>query len=144
MDLVIKNLTKEQSDTIAAFAHAVKEKSIEEIQAFDEELQIFRDKFLLGFYCDEKYRIKPSPSYLELHQESGFEVGDTVRITTDYVYRDFGYEFTRLDQDLQGYKTYEGKITYDEGEKGFWIDGDKLLPYYVLELVKKKPKEEWG
>jgi len=141
MDLVIKNLTQEQSDTIAAFAHAVKEQSLEDIESFDREQKIFRDKLFFSFYFYEKYRIKPSPSYLELHQKSGLKVGDRVKVKSNAVKEENGYQFRSRDKEdcAQNKGGYEGEITFDEGKDGFWVDGEYLLPYYALEKIE----EEW-
>jgi len=45
MDLVIKDLNKEQSDTIAAFAHAVKKRSVEGIELeFEKDFWVSKEK----------------------------------------------------------------------------------------------------
>lgn len=139
MDLVIKNVNQEQSDTIAAFAHAVKEESVEGIELFNDK-EWFPKKNL-NFFSTLNYRIKPSPSYLELHQKSGLKVGDRVKVKSNVVKEENGYQFRSRDKEdcAQNKGSYEGEITFDEGRDGFWVDGEYLLPYYALEKIE----EEW-
>ena len=137
MDITIKDLTEGQVDTVRAFAHAVKEESVEDIELFN--IEGWSSKKNLNFLSTLNYRIKPQPSYLDLHKASGLKVGDKVKINTGEVKEENGYKFSRRDQDLRGYKLYEGQITYNELEKGFWVDGEYLLPYYALEKIE----EEW-
>ncbi len=74
--------------------------------------------------------------YLKGHVASGISAGDRVKITAEYVAESNGYIFTRIGQSRQP-KGYIGEVTCDDKEKGFWIDGEHLCPYYVLEKIEE-------
>jgi hypothetical protein len=74
--------------------------------------------------------------YLKGHVASGISVGDQVKITPECVAESNGYVFTRIGQSRLP-KGYIGEVTRDDKEKGFWVDGEHLCPYYVLEKIKE-------
>jgi hypothetical protein len=76
--------------------------------------------------------------YLKGHVASGISAGDRVKITAECVAESNGYVFTRIGQSRQP-KGYIGEVTFDDKEKGFWVDGEYLCPYYVLEKIE----EQW-
>lgn len=139
MDITIKDLTEEQVETVREFAHAVKSQLIKDIEVLNHHNCLFANKTNWQFDCRDSYRVKPQPSYLDLHKASGLKVGDKVKITTDWTEEKNGYKFTRPEQRDRSYLGYVGEITFDANLYGFWVDGEYLLPYYALEKIE----EEW-
>lgn len=143
MNILIKDLTKEQSDTILAFSKALKEMSIKDIQIRNPigiEWEDLLDKKTCYFDLGFSYRIKPQPSYLDLHKKSGLKVGDRVRVICNEIKEENGFRFTRYEQREYRLKSYVGEISWDDDDLGFWVDGEYLFPFYALEKIE----EEWA
>ena len=137
MDITIKDLTEEQGKTIEAFAHAVKTQQVKDIELFDAKG--WSSKLNLNFFSTLNYRIKPQPSYLDLHKASGLKVGDKVKVTRKAEDYENGWGDIWDDESMDDSVGKVFEITSDAQYGGGFLLNSNWYPYFVLEKVE----EEW-
>lgn len=89
-------------------------------------------------------RAELPPSYLELHQASGLQEGDWVKITRAAKDNEYGWDASWTD-DMDQYVGSIAKISMDVGNQyGFKIDGAGRWSYpaHILEKVTSRPATE--
>lgn len=144
MDITIKDLTEEQADTVKAYAYAIKTQNVIGLEFKDREDNNFKIKYGPEFYYDRNYRIKPQPSYLDLHKKSGLKVGDKVKVLRKAENHENGWHNYWVEE-MDSYVEKSFEIIEDNDSMGFALKEKNecsyfYFPYFVLEKIK----EEWA